>query len=551
MKKLLLSFTLCCVCLTFVSAQSKRICASQDVYLRQVAANPAFALKQQEIENFTRQYIKRGGSRTAEASQRGSTVYTIPVVVHVVWKTQAQNISDQQVLSQIDILNKDYQLLNADTTAIPSVFKPLAGDAKVQFCMAKTDPNGNPTTGIVRVQTTKSSFGTNDNVKFSSKGGDDAWDASKYLNLWVCNLSFGVLGYAQFPGGNPTTDGVVILFKSFGLSNYTPYNLGRTATHEVGHWLNLRHIWGDDGKACTGSDLVDDTPNQSNENYGKPVFPHVSCANGPNGDMFMNYMDYVDDDAMQMFSIGQKDRMWAILQPGGARASLATSQACSQIISCTDNYEPNNTKNSAALIPLNTDVKALISSSSDIDMFKFETPAGNTNFTVTVSHLPKNYTLKLYNASGNLLATSANPGTTDETITYSSSGSAFYGVVISGATSADFDNENCYTLNVASSAAALKELPIAGFKSSSMATAGIDIYPQPSSSSANISFGSGWTGTATITVTNSLGQILTSKKVNTESRMYTLDVSALRNGLYYVKLSNNSATVTHKMLVQH
>ena len=138
----------------------------------------------------------------------------------------------------------------------------------------------------------------------------------------------GILGYAQFPGGAAATDGVVISPVYIGRTGTVtaPYNLGRTASHEVGHWLNLNHIWGDDSGACTGTDNVSDTPNQGAENYGKPVFPKVSCSNGPNGDMFMNYMDYVDDNAMFMFSTGQSTRMNALFATGGARVGLLSSQ---------------------------------------------------------------------------------------------------------------------------------------------------------------------------------------------------------------------------------
>ena len=168
--------------------------------------------------------------------------------------------------------------------------------------MATKDPAGNTSTGITRTKTDRTSFGDDDTVKSSTSGGIEPWPTDQYLNLWVCNLGGGLLGYAQFPGGPPETDGVVILYTAFGSKGAakTPFNLGRTATHEVGHWLNLRHIWGDT-EDCSGTDFVDDTPNQQHPNYGKPGFPHISCSNGPNGDMFMNYMDYVDDDSMFLF----------------------------------------------------------------------------------------------------------------------------------------------------------------------------------------------------------------------------------------------------------
>src|SRR6478735_1661453 len=181
-----LFISLALLSLTYQS-NAQRTCASHEIYLQQLANNPVFAKHQQEIEAFTQKYIKNGGSNRFSATARGAAAFTIPVVVHVVYHTTAQNISDAQVQSQIDVLNKDYQELNADTTLVPAAFKPLIADCKIQFCLARQDPSGNPTTGILRKNTSKTSFSSDDAVKKSSSGGDDAWDATKYLNLWVCN----------------------------------------------------------------------------------------------------------------------------------------------------------------------------------------------------------------------------------------------------------------------------------------------------------------------------------------------------------------------------
>jgi len=189
---------------------------------------------------------------------------------------------------------------------IPAAFSGITADVQIEFCLAQRTPAGLSTNGIVRKSTTVTSFSSNDNVKRTANGGDDAWDATKYLNIWVCNLGGGLLGYAQFPGGAVSTDGVVINHTAFGNTGTAtaPYGLGRTATHEVGHWLNLRHIWGD---ASCGSDLVSDTPTQQTSNYGCPTYPRVTCSNGPAGDMFMNYMDYTNDACMYAFTNGQKN----------------------------------------------------------------------------------------------------------------------------------------------------------------------------------------------------------------------------------------------------
>ena len=196
-------------------------------------------------------------------------------------------------------------------------------DAQVRFALAKLNSNGRATRGITRTQTSKTSFDDDDSVKFTAKGGIDAWPSDRYLNLWVCTLSNDLLGYAQFPGGPANTDGVVIRNEAFGKhgSAVAPFDLGRTAVHEVGHWLNLHHIWGDTSD-CSGTDHVADTPNAQHPNFGKPSFPQISCNNGPNGDMFMNFMDYVDDDKMVMFTAGQVERMRAALD--GTRNAIGT-----------------------------------------------------------------------------------------------------------------------------------------------------------------------------------------------------------------------------------
>jgi hypothetical protein len=284
-----------------------RTCGAMQVHHRLLEQFPTFRRRLAALEDSTRRRLATGA-----AGRTG--VVTIPVVVHVVYKTAAENISDAQVKSQIAALNRDYSAANTDKSKCPAVWKGLVTNAQVQFALAAKDPSNKPTTGITRTKTTKASFGDDDSVKKAAKGGANAWDCKKYLNLWVCTLGGGLLGYAQFPGGPAATDGVVILNRAFGTTGTAtaPFNLGRTATHEVGHWLNLIHIWGDTVD-CSGTDYVADTPNAQHPNYGKPVFPHISCTNGPNGDMFVNYMDYVDDDTMVMFSAGQVTRMRAAL----------------------------------------------------------------------------------------------------------------------------------------------------------------------------------------------------------------------------------------------
>ena len=295
----------------------RRTCAQMVVHELLVETKPEYRAHRLEVEQQTRRSIESG-----QATRVAAKLITIPVVVHVVHRTGEENISDAQVNSQIKALNRDYRAKNADKSKAPADWKALVTDANIQFALATKDPGGKKTTGITRAATTVTSFAPDNGVKAKKTGGVDPWPTDRYLNLWVCNLGSNLLGYAQFPGGPAATDGVVILYAAFGTQGTAtaPFNKGRTATHEVGHYLNLRHIWGDRND-CTGNDFVTDTPPAGAANFGKPKFPHITCNNGPDGDMFMNYMDYVDDAAMVMFTTGQVARMNATL--AGPRKKLA------------------------------------------------------------------------------------------------------------------------------------------------------------------------------------------------------------------------------------
>jgi hypothetical protein len=285
-----------------------RSCASQEVLKAQLKADPSLAARMEAIESFTARF-----QQTAGASRLLTNgIIEIPVVVNVVYKTTAQNISLAQIQSQIDVLNADFAATNTDYSNVPAIFQGVrSGDVGVRFVLDQ----------VRRVATTKKSFTTNDGVKKASGGGIEPLSPATKLNLWSCNLSNGVLGYAQFPGGATATDGVVILYSAFGVTTTgAPYNKGRTATHEVGHWLNLRHIWGD---ANCGNDLVNDTPLHTGANFGCPAAGATSSCTGNPVMMTMNYMDYTDDLCMYMFSTGQKTRMQATFAAGGPRNTFA------------------------------------------------------------------------------------------------------------------------------------------------------------------------------------------------------------------------------------
>lgn len=325
--------------------QAQRNCGTMDHFQQQLQNDPNVARLLAKEESRIQHYIRENGN---QAGNR--VVITIPTVVHVVYNTSVQNISTAQVQSQIDVLNEDFRKLNADAANVPAAWTSIAADTEIEFCLARRDPQGNPSTGITRTQTSTNSFSTNDNVKSSSTGGVDPWPAADYLNIWVCNLGFGLLGYAQFPGMSASTDGVVIGYRYFGRTGTvsSPFNKGRTTTHEIGHWLNLRHIWGDDGGSCNGSDQVNDTPNMGDANYGCPTYPLTdNCATSAPGAMFMNYMDYVDDACMYMFTTGQKNRMVAVLN--GSRSSLQSSMGCVPI-----NQAPDDASIAAIVSPTGT-----------------------------------------------------------------------------------------------------------------------------------------------------------------------------------------------------
>lgn len=285
------------------------------------------------------------------ATEKAVELYTIPVVVHVVYNNAAQNIADSVILDQIRVLNEDYGRLNADTINMRSDFEPVKGNPRIKFVLAGIDPDGMPTTGITRTMTSTTSFGSLaalfgdftdlEKVKSTADGGHDPWNQAKYLNIWVCNMAvdFGgteypmLLGYATPPAGLPNwppgsdlglNDGVVIQYQAFGSNNPNILDagagpmevLGRTSSHEVGHYLGLRHIWGDGG--CTEEDGIDDTPNASDQSQNDCDDSKNTCTDLIAGadlpDMIENYMDYSAETCQNSWTQGQVDLMHGVLE---------------------------------------------------------------------------------------------------------------------------------------------------------------------------------------------------------------------------------------------
>ncbi|MEP7168574.1 MAG: T9SS type A sorting domain-containing protein [Bacteroidota bacterium] len=636
MKKNLL--VLCAIILmtgSSLKAQNLIRCATMEYLAAQKAADPGLEARMADIEKQTQKWVAEN------ANQRTAAVVTIPVVFHVVYNTSAQNISDAQCGYQLAQLNADFARLNSDAGNTPSVFQGVAANTQIQFCFAQRDPNGNATSGIVHKSTSTSSFSSNDNVKRNANGGDDAWDRNNYLNLWICNLGGGLLGYAQFPGGTASTDGVVVHYGSVGSiahpSSYNwggaNYNYGRSCTHEVGHWVNLIHIWGDSN--C-GNDQVSDTPTQQTSNFGCPNFPHVTCSNGPNGDMFMNYMDYSDDNCMNIFTAGQTTRITATIN--GTRASLKTSQGCvapggcsfpsglnatnitqtsatlnwgsvaaatsynvhyrqvgsgtwisttssttSKAISglsastthefqvqsvctggsstysassnfttltpaCTDNYEPNNSKAASVTVPINSSIVAKITPSGDNDYFTVTTVAPNTYLRVTLSNLPTDYDLKLFNSAGGLLKTSQSGGVTNEVITRNVTTAATYKIRVYGSGGAN-NATLCYTLTTLTSNSPLRTEGETELSSDNPSI--LSVYPNPVKDIMNLEVNSSIDGNISINLVDMVGRtVLKIQKPETKGmNKFEISLKDLNKGVYFVEVNNGVDREIKKIIV--
>ncbi|MCI4671674.1 MAG: PKD domain-containing protein [Bacteroidia bacterium] len=270
------------------------------------------------------------------STARGQKIYTLPVVFHVIYSKPEENISKEQILSQLEVLNRDYRRTNADKERTPRAFGNIAVDPGIEFCLAGVDPQGQPTDGIHRVSMSGAPF--TESFMNGVVKPQTIWDPEKYMNIWVASLSNGILGFAQFPEsgnvpvvglpgapGGAKTDGVVLNYLAVGTMGtaISPFNKGRTATHEIGHFLGLRHIWGDG--PCGEDDFCDDTPETSSPTFNCP--PSGLSCDGQRA-MIENFMDYTDDACMNLFTISQRLRMRTVLENSPRRKSLLNSDAC-------------------------------------------------------------------------------------------------------------------------------------------------------------------------------------------------------------------------------
>jgi hypothetical protein len=398
MKKQLLTIGLTLLTIGIGVAQTTEKCATMPVYnirLQDAVAKAKFI----DADNAAKNWLAHPDHKTS-AAQKQNSVIIIPVVVHVVYKNAIQNIPDTQIVRQIQILNECYRLTNPNFINTRPVFDSIGADTEIQFCLASTDPMGNPTTGIIRKSAPSNAqfdpfFGF-DKVKSSLTNGDDPWPNDKYMNIWVCDMSFFgsafVLGYATFPGEIPALDGVVIQSEYFGYGTAAaPNNLGRTAVHEAGHFFGMRHIWADDDGGSTGqcdsTDFVDDTPNQAAKSASDCNISINSCSNESAywgtidpPDMVENYMDYSADGCMTMFTKGQKARMYSYFNTAPARIGIKTSPiGCSTV-----------------------GVKELYTNFSEL-VYVFPNPAKDLLHINIIQVTPQNMKCDIYNCSGQLV----------------------------------------------------------------------------------------------------------------------------------------------------
>ena len=290
-----------------LNAQNFVRCSTMEVLEKHMIKTPDLKSRMESVENHCRAFIAQ--QKENRVVEQLADSISIPVIIHVIYNTELENISDAQIQSQIEVLNEDFNKNNEDVVEVPDEFKPIIADINISFSIDS----------IIRKPSTRAEWGTNDQMKFSSSGGSDVITPDTHLNMWICTIGGGILGYAQFPGDSKSTDGIVITPQFFGTTGsvVAPFDKGRTTTHEVGHWLNLRHIWGDGN--CDLDDFVADTPLSDAPNYGCPQYPSIRCGSNDNT---MNYMDYTDDACMHMFTEGQKERMVAVFATGGPRESF-------------------------------------------------------------------------------------------------------------------------------------------------------------------------------------------------------------------------------------
>ncbi len=583
-------------------AQQNDHCGSSEQMQRDTAANKQLKARSQQIEMQTQQWISQsslsregGNENTLSAPQ-----VTIPVVVHVLYNTAAQNISDAQVQSQIAALNRDFRRLNTDAINTPGIFLGVAADCQVEFCLAQRDPNGNITNGITHNSTSIVSFSYNVNAAqtnhylkacHSNTNGVDAWNTTQYLNIWVCNLS-DIHGVSTFPASAGTPeDGILIRYTSFGTigSLEAPWMEGGIATHEVGHYLNLYHIFNNNSGASTcysflfQDDYVTDTPKQLYESVGCPMgLTQNWCIENPDlPDMTMNFMDYSNDPCINMFTLGQKARILSLFGPGGARESLKTSQGCLPPPCGFDGNEPNETQATAKVIPAlaftndpsqpilaksanynslicRNGLPAVGAGAGDLDWFSFSNQSVYPDIKVKIYNLPFDYDLRLYNSAGVQIGSSTNGGTTADSIIFHPCFGAVgnYYIKVYGYNN-NFSPTQNYSLKV--TLLAISYNCFTPFRMDSTALSqntgdNLLIYPNPASNSITIENKFDRNDHITLRVCDVNGKVVldADKKeaVNAGTFVKEIDIESLAPGIYFLFIETDEGQFVKKIVKQ-
>jgi len=508
----------------------------------------------------------------------------IPVVFHIVYNPSnpSENIPDSLIFSQINVLNEDHTYTHPYTSTTLPVFDSISAVTGVKFCLATVDPAGNPTTGIERISSTTSHLLTpfTNSVKSTATGGADPWPRNFYMNVWVCEMAFGaVLGYAQFPWDAPATDGIVLHWNYVGekpLAATAPNNLGRTLTHEGGHWLGMRHVWGDGD--CTVDDGIEDTPDSDAASSQDCMLTRNICDEAGNTfwmgydpvDMVQNYMDYSADGCMTMFTRNQVNRMWHYFVED--RDSLFYSMGC-------DTPKLNGyvvTRNITCSSSCDGEATAYVAAGTAPFTYLWNDPLAQT--TQTATGLCKgNYHVRIIDADGDtvfiqsFVHTHDNLGVTVSTLNSvcdtctqgqitvnAQGGSPAYSYSINGGpmqASNVFDSlvPGTYSISVMDSCGTMITLSveivntIGIYELSNEST--VNVYPNPVSSMLSISFNETSSDKATITIYDQLGAVVYEKTINTQTKLVDIPVENLQDGMYLVKIqADNGVQAFHKVL---
>lgn len=478
----------------------------------------------------------------SSAGKIQQTNYVVPVIVHIIHGGQAvgtyPNISQAQVSSQITVLNQDFAGtgLNSGNLASTGFSVVGAANCNITFCLAQKDPDGNilPEPGIERISYVSQGWSSpgsfNDMYAFMSYmdgtiKASSIWDPARYLNVWVsdCNPNVGLLGYATFPAGSTlpginfaagtsSDDGLFVWAKSFGnIGTLQPgFDLGRTATHELGHYFGLIHISGD---AQCGNDYCNDTPPQQAQSQGCPTYPSVSCSNGPNGDMFMNFMDYSDHACMYMFSPDQNTRIQTAMANSPFRNQLTASSATLCDIPTTAPVA-NFSVQATTCIDSATTLKSQIS--------------GNPFPTYSWAVIPSaGVTFSPSNTVPSPKIIFSTPGNYTVTMTCSNS--------VGSSTTSKLVGVDVCDVGIHS---------VSAFKNS------IALFPNPSPGLVHITTNQGANQNIEITVYNAIGErLLFSRQAIDKSESLSIDLSKYPSGLYIVSLYNGKERAFERVIL--